>query len=138
MALLVFDEQIANPKLVGALQDRGIDARTVGDFGVTGRPDPDVVRRVQDGLSSKAWVLVTMDLTIVEEHEGFKWERYALAWIKVRDGLLGVKFEQEKANIVQRHAHLICQQTAGQHYTYTARAHFKNPPRLALPGRRQK
>ena len=90
MALLVFDEQIANPKLVAALQDRGIDARTVGDFGVTGRPDPDVVRRVQDGLSSKAWVLVTMDLTIVEEHEGFKWERYALAWIKVRDGLLGV------------------------------------------------
>ena len=131
MAILVLDEQFANPKLVVALQDRGIDTRTVGDFGVTGRPDPDVVKRVQEGVRSKRWVLVTMDITIIEEHERFNWERYAIAWIRVRDSLRGVQVEQEKTNIVHRYAHVICEQSPGDHHTYTFRQHFKQPPRSA-------
>jgi predicted nuclease of predicted toxin-antitoxin system len=137
VALLVLDEHIANPKLVTALQDRGIDTRTVGDFGVTGRTDPEVVRRVQQSVRQR-WVLVTMDLTIVEEHEGFDWERYALAWIVAGDALRGARVEQEKVNIVHRHALTIREQTPGDHFTYTLKQRFKHPPSVALPLRRRK
>jgi hypothetical protein len=136
VAFLVFDEHIANPRLVTALRERGIEAGTVGDFGVTGRADPEVVRRVQQSLR-KPWVLVTMDLTIVEEHEGFEWERYAIAWITVNDALRGARVEQEKANVVHRHALMIREQTRGQHYTYTVRQCFKHPPTLASQLRRR-
>ena len=37
--------------------------KAVGDFGVQGRPDPDVVRRIAEQHKSD-WVLVTMDLSI--------------------------------------------------------------------------
>ena len=40
MRLLVLDEQLANPRLVSALRDRGIEVQTVSDFGVTGIPIP--------------------------------------------------------------------------------------------------
>jgi hypothetical protein len=36
VALLVLDEQFANPRLIAALHDRGIDAATVADYGVRG------------------------------------------------------------------------------------------------------
>jgi hypothetical protein len=129
VALLVLDEHIGNPKLVTSLQDRGIEVRTLGDFGVTGRTDPEVVRRIQQGLR-KPWVLVTMDQPIVEEHEGFEWERYAIAWIVVNDKLRGARVEQGKMDVVHRHAHAIREQVPGDHHTYTVKAHFKHPPAL--------
>jgi hypothetical protein len=94
VALLVLDEQFANLRLIAALHDRGIDAATVGDYGVAGRSDPDVVRQIQRSIRRRAWVLVTMDLTIIEEHRGFKWERYAIAWVVLRDGLRGLSVER--------------------------------------------
>jgi predicted nuclease of predicted toxin-antitoxin system len=130
VALLVLDEQFANPRLIAALRDRGIDAMTVGDYGVIGRSDPDVVREIQRSARRKPWVLVTMDLTIMEEHQGFKWERYAIAWVVLREGLRGVRVEREKSEIVHRHAHLIHQQAPGDHHTYTSTQHFRQPPSL--------
>lgn len=111
MALLVLDEQFANPRLVLALRDRGVEASTVEDFGVTGGSDPDVVRKVQQECGRRAWVLVTMDLTIVEEHRGFTWDRYAIAWVILREGLRGLQVEREKSEIVHRYAHLIREQS---------------------------
>lgn len=137
MALLVLDEQIENPNLITGLRGRGIDANTVGDLGATGRPDPEVIRRVQDELGPRSWVLVTMDLTIVEDHERFDWERYAIAWIVVNDTLRGGQVEHAKADIVHRHAHVIRQQTRGEHHTYTAKQRFKHRPSLASLVRHQ-
>lgn len=130
MALLVLDEQFANPRLVLALRDRGIDAATVSDYGVTGQSDPDVVRRLDEGIQPESWVLVTMDLTIMDDHEGFSWERYAIAWIVLPEGLKGLRVEQAKSEIVHRHAHLICDQKVGDHCTYTRRQRFRSPPAL--------
>jgi len=132
MALLILDEQLANPKLVSALQDRGLDARTVGDFAVTGRPDPDVVRGIRDSPSTAdGWVLVTMDLTIIEDFSGFDWSLYALAWIQIPNHLRGAAVEQAKINTVHRYAHAIAEQAPGDHHTYTPRARFRHPPSLA-------
>jgi predicted nuclease of predicted toxin-antitoxin system len=130
VAALIFDEQIASPRIVQALTERGIEASTIGDFGVQGRPDPDVVRRVADEVGAP-WVLVTMDLTIVEDHEGFGWERYAIAWIRVREGIVGSQVEREKTDIVQRRAHEMVEQNPGDHHTYTVKKRFKHPPSLA-------
>jgi len=55
VALLVLDEQFANPRLIAALHDRGIDAATVGDYGAAGRSDPDVVRQIQRSVRRKPW-----------------------------------------------------------------------------------
>jgi predicted nuclease of predicted toxin-antitoxin system len=127
---LVLDEQLSNPRLVAALRDRGIDASVVADYGVTGRPDPDVVRRIDD-QESDSWVLVTMDLTVVEDFPGFDWSRYAIAWVQVRDDLRGARVEYEKTDIIQRHAHTMREQVRGDHYTYMVNRHFKHRPSLA-------
>lgn len=129
-ALLVLDEQLENRRLVQALRDRGIECRTVGDFGVQGRADPDVVRRIADQVVG-SWVLVTMDLSIVEEHARFDWSRYAIAWVRIRKELKGVRAEEAKANTIHRHAHLIQEQGRGDHYTYWPKRHEKHPPSLA-------
>jgi hypothetical protein len=138
LAVLVLDEQFANPRLVLALRDRGIDAATVEDFGVTGRSDPDVVRQVQQTTGRRAWVLVTMDLTIIEEHQGFSWERYAIAWVILREGLRGLQVEREKSEIVHRYAHLIREQQPGDHHTYTPTQHFRHRPSLTSLLRRSR
>jgi hypothetical protein len=130
MAALVFDEQIASRRLVQALGERGIDASTIGDFAGQGRADPEVVRRVARELGSP-WVLVTMDLNIVEEHQGFDWRRYAVAWVRLRPGVSGGQVEIEKTEIVQRHAHEMREQRPGDHHTYTTGRRFKSPPSLA-------
>jgi predicted nuclease of predicted toxin-antitoxin system len=70
--ILIFDEQLASPRRVQALSERGIEVRTISDFGAAGRPDPEVVRRVARDLGT-GFVLVTMDVNIVEHHEGFEW-----------------------------------------------------------------
>ena len=108
----------------------------MGDLGLTGRPDPDVVRTI-DGRLSEMWVLVTMDLTIVEEHPGFEWERYAIAWITVHEDMRGAAFEAEKTDVVHRHAHRIAEQARGDHYTYTTKRWIRSRPSLATQLRRK-
>lgn len=81
MASLVLDEQFESERLVVALGERGMDVRTVGEFGAQGHADPDVIRRVADGCAGP-WVLVRMDVTILQDFAGFDWSRYAIAWSK--------------------------------------------------------
>jgi hypothetical protein len=134
---LVLDEQFTSKRLILALRDRGIDVKTVADFGAKGRPDPDVVRRIAVGCEEKDWVLVTMDTTILEDFAGFDWRRYAIAWVVIDDHLLGAAVERAKSNVVQRHAHMMVDQKPADHFTYSARRHAKHPPSLAkLLGRK--
>lgn len=72
-----------------------------------------------------------MDLTIVEEHPGFDWSRYALAWVRIRKELKGTSAEQAKADTIHRHAHTIREQARGTHYTYSPKRYEKHPPSLA-------
>ncbi len=135
MTVLVLDEQLAGRRLVTALRDRGLEVRTLADFGLTGRPDPDVVRRV-DERHDGMWVLVTMDLTIIEEHPGFDWNKYAIAWVLIREDLRGAAFEAEKHNVVHRWILEILEQRRGDHYTYAVRHRHKSPPSLNAQLRR--
>jgi hypothetical protein len=82
------------------------------------------------------WVLVTMDLTITDDFPGFDWDRYAIAWVMVRQGVLGGAVEVEKTEIVQRHAHDMREQGQGDHHSYTAHRRHKSPPSLASLTRR--
>ena len=136
MPPLVLDEQLASKQLVEGLRARGLEVKTVADFGVTGRADPDVVRTI-DERQSGPWVFVTMDLTIVEEHPGFDWDRYAIAWIAVHEDLSGAAFEAGKTDVVHRHAHQIIEQGRGDHHTYTARQRIRSRPSLATQLRRK-
>jgi hypothetical protein len=129
VALLVFDEQLERSSLANSLRIRGMEVATVGDFGATGRPDPDVVRKIIAAQKAH-WILVTMDLTIVEDYPGFDWSRYAIAWIRVHEELKGAAVEREKAEILQRHAHVIRELANGDHHTFTATQHLKSPPSL--------
>jgi hypothetical protein len=136
LTLLVLDEQLAGKRLVDGLTTRGLEISTVGELGVTGRPDPDVVRTV-DGRHSGMWVLVTMDLTIVEEHPGFDWDRYAIAWITVHEDLRGAAFEEAKADVVHHHARRIAEQARGDHFTYTATQRIRSRPSLTTQLKRR-
>lgn len=136
MQPLVLDEQVAGKRLLDGLRARGIEASSVGDFGVTGRADPDVLRTI-DSTPSQNWVFVTMDLTIVEDHPGFDWNRYAIAWILVHQRLTGAAFEASKTDIVHRHAHQMLEQGRGAHHTYSAKSHTKTRPSLASQLRRR-
>jgi hypothetical protein len=122
VARLVFDEQLESRRLLDGLAYRGIEVASVGDYGMTGRPDPDIVRQIGE-QTRDPWVLVTLDLTITEDYEGFAWERYALAWVAPAEHLRGQAFEAEKANIVHNHALDMVEQRAGDHHTYTLRRH---------------
>lgn len=135
MPLLVLDEQLASRQLVEGLRARGLSVATVADFALTGRPDPDVVKTI-DERHTGLWVFVTMDLTIVEEHPGFDWDRYAIAWISVREELTGVSFEESKTDIVHRHAHQTVEQGRGDHHTYTTKQRIRSRPSLASQLRR--
>ncbi len=130
MALLVLDEQLTARSLVDGLRSRGLDVRTVRDFGVTHGTDPDVVRTVGDRHAGH-WVLVTMDVTIVEDHRGFDWDRYAMAWIVLREGLTGAAVERAKANILHRWAHEIVALRRGAQRTYHESTRAKTRPSLA-------
>ncbi len=136
MPLLVLDEQLERSQLVDALRDRGMDVATVGDFGVSGRPDADVVRSI-DSERRGRWILVTMDLTIVEDYPGFDWSRYTIAWIRPHEGLSGAQVEQAKAEILHRHAHAIRKMANGDHHTFTVDRHSKSPPSLSYMTRKR-
>jgi hypothetical protein len=134
--LLVLDEQLASKQLLEGLRARGLDVATVADFGVTGRADPDVVRQIGERHAGP-WVFLTMDLTIVEEHPGFDWDRYAIAWISVHEDLSGAAFEASKTDVVHRHAHQIVEQGRGDHHTYTTGQRIRSRPSLASQLRRK-
>lgn len=129
MALLVLDEQLDRGQLAYSLRLRGIKVATVSEFGATGSPDPDVVRKIVASHKGH-WILVTMDLTIVEDYPGFDWDRYAIAWIRVHEDLSGSAVEEAKADILHRRAHEIRQLGQGDHHTFTATQHLKSPPSL--------
>ncbi len=129
MSLLVLDEQLSRGQLANSLRDRGMQVATVGDFGATGRPDPDVVRQIV-AQRNEHWILVTMDTTIVEDYPGFDWSRYAIAWIRPHEDLRGVAVERAKAEILHRHAHEIRQMGSGDQHTFTAERHYKTRPSL--------
>lgn len=136
MAALIFDEQLAGKRLIAGLGDRGLEAKTLGDYGVTGCADPDVVRQVDDRREA-GWVLVTMDLTIIEDHPGFDWNRYAIAWVMTPGGLRGAQVETAKLNIVHRHAHQMVEQGRGDHHSYTHTQRYKSRPSLTTQLRRK-
>lgn len=136
MPLLVLDEQLCRGLLIEGLRLRGYDVVTVKEFGAAGRPDPDVVRRIDDGHAG-AWVLVTMDFTVVEDFPGFDWDRYAISWVIVHENLLGAAFEHEKNDIVHRHVHQMVEQARGDHHSYTVKARHKSRPSLVSLLRRR-
>lgn len=136
MPLLVLDEQLCRGLLIDGLRLRGYDVAPVGDFGVKGTPDPDVVRRIDEKCSGP-WVLVTMDFTIVEDFAGFDWDQYAIAWIVPHEDLRGAAFEHEKNDIVHRHVHQMVEQGRGDHHTYTVKQRHKTRPSLTAVLRRR-
>jgi hypothetical protein len=136
VALLVLDEQLTGKSLVAGLRGRGLAVKTVKDFGVTQTADPDVVKTVAERHDGP-WVLVTMDTTIVEEHRGFDWTRYAIAWVVVPEHLTGLAFDQAKANVLHNWALDIVELRPGEHRTYYARRHTKSRPSLSSQLRRK-
>jgi hypothetical protein len=136
VALLVLDEQLTGKSLVAGLRSRGLEVKTVKDFGVTQTTDPDMVKTIATRHDGQ-WVLVTMDTTIVEEHTGFDWSRYAIAWVIVPEHLTGLTFDQAKANVLHNWALDIAQLRAGDHRTYYERRHTKSRPSLSSQLRRR-
>src|SRR3954464_14809044 len=136
MPLLVLDEQLCRGLLIEGLQLRGLDVKTVKDFGAAGRPDPDVVRKIDDGHKGP-WVLVTMDFTVGEDFPGFDWGRYAISWVIVHEDLRGAAFEHEKNDIVHRHVHQMVEQGRGDHHTYMVKQQHKSRPSLTSQLRRR-
>ena len=78
-----------------------------------------------------------MDVTIIEEHQRFDWDRYAIAWVVHSDKLRGAEVERAKANIMHRWAHEIVRLGKGDHHTYYETRHLKSQPSLASQLRRQ-
>lgn len=136
MPLLILDEQLCRGLLIEGLRLRGYEVAPLDDFGVTGKPDPNVVRRIDEQCSAP-WVLITMDFTIVEDSPGFDWDRYAIAWIVPHETLRGAAFEQEKNEIVHRHVHQMVEQGRGDHHTFTVANRYKTRPSLTAALRRR-
>lgn len=132
--VLVLDEHLT--ALRGGLESRGIRVRTVADFGVQSTLDPDVIRGVARKMRAAPWVLVTMDVTIVEEYPRFDWDRYAIAWIVIDPYARGIAVEHAKTNVVQRHAHQIVEQRPPDHFSYTASQRHRHPPALVSAQKR--
>jgi len=127
-AALVLDEHVTavQPGLIA----RGIEVRTVNECGVAATIDPDVIRGIANVMGGRAWVLVTMDGTIIDEHPGFEWDLYGIAWVVIDPELRGAAVEHAKTDVIQRHAHQMIEQRPGDHHTYTVRNRFKHPPSL--------
>jgi hypothetical protein len=126
---LVLDEQLQGRSLVLGLRARGIAVTTVNELGLQGRIDPELVSRIAERVDPP-WVLVTMDLTIVEDHPNFKWDDYAIAWVIVPADLRGPEVEAHKADIVHHHVRKIGEQGRGSHMTYYKTRHTSGPPSL--------
>ena len=135
-ALLVHDEQLTAKILVAGLESRGYDVKTVFDFGVNSKADPDVVRTI-NSRCRRHWVLVTMDVTIVEHHQRFDWDRYAIAWIVPPEKLKGAAVERAKIDIVHRWVREIAELGKGDHHTYYEKRHSRSRPSLSSQLRRQ-
>lgn len=130
-ATLVFDAHLSSTTLIQGLRARGIDARAAAALGFgDGVPDLELVKGLDKYFEGSAWVLTTMDLTIIDDQSNFDWGRYAIAWIAVRPGRGGSDFEAMKHNIVHHRAMEIVAQTPGNHFTYTEKRRFKSMPSL--------
>jgi hypothetical protein len=132
-AALVLDEH-ATGALHG-LRARGMDAFSVAEFHATSVADPDVVRAIGARLADP-WVLVTCDLTLVDDHQGFDWDRYAIAWVMVPAHIKGAAYEYAKVDAIHHHARRMVEQVAGDHFTYDPRAQYKTPPSMVSRRRR--
>lgn len=132
-AVLVLDAHL--DRAARGLEERGIQASTLKEFDLPSTLDPDVVRAVSSAMRVP-WVLVTLDGTIVQDAEGFQWERYAIAWIVLEPQVRGLAAESEKLDIVARHAPRMLDQGAGEHFSYTRRQRQSGPPSLIRRSRR--
>lgn len=130
MTILVLDENVGSDRLVKALGDRGCAARTLKDLGANGKPDPDVVMETAKKIK-KPWVLVTMDLSIIDDHSKFDWDRYALAWLFIRPDLSGIAVERSKTDTVHRWCHELRDMTPGNHWSLSIKARQRHAPSLA-------
>jgi hypothetical protein len=111
---------------------------TVHECGVEATIDPDVIRAIDRIMDGRLWVLVTMDNSIVEDHPGFEWERYAIAWVLIDPHLRGAAAEQEKHEVIHRHVHQMVEQRAGDHFSYNVPSRFTHPPSLVTRQRRER
>jgi hypothetical protein len=129
-ATLVLEDHLSAHILVASLKSRGYNAVPVAELGLGGkRSDADLVREIGDKIDT-LWTFATLDLTIIDDASGFDWDRYAIAWVMVKKGLKGAGYEQAKQNIVHKHVEKMEAQQPGDHWTYTARSHHKDPPSL--------
>lgn len=131
-AALVLDEHATGAQT--GLRARGIDALTVGDFHAQSTADPDVMRAIGARLADP-WVLVTCDLTLVDDHQGFDWNRYAIAWVMLPGHVQGAACEYAKIDVIQHHARRMVEQIPGDHFTYDQRARHTSPPSLVSRSR---
>ena len=131
--VLVLDAHL--DRAARGLGERGIQAATLKDFDLPSTLDPDVVRAVANAMRDP-WVLVTLDGTIVQDAEGFQWERYAIAWVVLEPQVRGIAAEREKLDIVARHAHRMLEQEAGGHFSFTRRQRQAGPPSLMRKNQR--
>lgn len=131
MSTLVHDEHLASKTLVAGLRARGFSVKTLHELGLNRELDPDVVRQIPNKLEAgEDWVLVTIDYTIIDDHSGFEWERYAIAWIVLDKYMRGGEVEALKHDIVHKHPEKIAAQGPDDHFSYTRRSQFKHPPNL--------
>ena len=130
MPTLVLDVHLSSKTLVAGLRGRGYSMMTLQDLGLAGNtPDPDLARQASKKLGDD-FVLVTIDLTILEDSPGFDWERYAIAWIKPDGHLSGAEVEAAKHDIFHHYADRIAEQIPGDHHTYTGGRYYRHPPSL--------
>jgi hypothetical protein len=131
MNLLVLDAHLSSRTLIAGVRGRAFEVTTLDDLGLDGRPDPDVMTQTAQLVSAPdGWVLVTMDLTILEDFPGFDWDRYAVAWVKVAPQLRGAAVEAAKHDIVHRHVPRIAEQRPADHFTYLRDRFYRHQPSL--------
>ena len=87
-------------------------------------------------MKGTPWVLVTMDSSIVDDHRGFDWSRYAIAWVQIDSQLRGIRVEHSKNEVLAKHARTMLSQIPGDHFTYTETRRYKHPPSLVTQNRR--
>jgi hypothetical protein len=130
-AALILDAHLESKTLIAGLKARGFELWTLSDLELPGDAfDSTVARRADEKVGADRCVLVTIDVTIVEDSRGFDWSRYAIAWLKIPSHLKGGDAETAKHNILHRRVDRIAAQSAGDHFTYTLESSYQHPPSL--------
>jgi hypothetical protein len=128
---LVLDVHLSSKTLLWGLRGRGHEVSTLEGLGLAGDTlDAEMAKCAGDKLGAGNCVLVTIDMTIVEDSPGFDWSRYAIAWIKPNPSLRGSDVEAAKHDVFHRYLDRIAEQEPGDHYTYTRGRFYKHPPSL--------